>query len=567
MKRLFPLLAVLFVSCLIAGCTSGPQATAANATSATNASVAPQAPPDTGTVTTQPTANASALPALLKELKKSVVHITYAGTHQEDYWGETDFAFIGSGVVYSAGNGKAYALTNRHVVDYNYPELYGKVESENITVRTSSGQTFGASERLVAPGLLDLAIVVFDTGNESVSAVSVSDALPEEGEDVLVIGMPEELNWSISKGIVSSIRSFTPLGLDMGRNYTAIQTDAAINPGNSGGGMFSTDGRLVGINSWKFGYFDEGLNFAVSVAGFPGLKSQFVPFPLASKGGRQPQGGAPAAIWDVEMGDYNYTTDSFSVSFALMDANGFPTSYTGPLLITLKDGNGTLMFRHSGAALMTDFRERDGPPFNGIKSYSLDVPVGGVTKTDSYYANLTVELTTPSGRLNRTAEIYVPDYLSSYGDYSGYGTYGDYGTYDDYGASGGAYAAPPANMKNFSVSSSSGGMTVALERGGMGEGEYGAPAYVAYVTLTNNGKERKYLDFYDATLVMDGRQYSTYPYYMGYVYPGASVGQELDFADVPYAGSSATLYITLDSYPSEDSYDYQTLDYKLDFKP
>ena len=30
-----------------------------------------------------------------------------------------------------------------------------------------------------------------------------------------------------------------------------IQTDAAINPGNSGGGLFTLDGKLIGINSIK----------------------------------------------------------------------------------------------------------------------------------------------------------------------------------------------------------------------------------------------------------------------------------------------------------------------------
>ncbi len=539
----------MFLLCLIAGCTSAPPASSVNSPNAS------AAPPDTGTVVTETMANTSALPALIQELKKSVVAVTYSGTHEPDEWNETDFEFIGSGVIYSVGNGKAYALTNRHVVDYNYPDLSGKVDSENITIATSSGQQFLATERLVAPGLLDLAILVFDTGNQSLSSVPLSSTLPQEGDDVLIIGMPEELNWSISKGIVSGIRTFTPLELDMGSNYSAIQTDAAINPGNSGGGMFSTDGRLLGINAWKYTY-DVGLNFAVSVVDFPGLKGRFVPFPLASPDNQVPQGGAPIAITDVTMGDYNESSDSFSISFAAMDANWFPTSYVGPLTITLQDDNGTTMLNYSSVADVADFHETPGYPFYGLESYSVDIPMSSVTKSYADYANLTVEATPAT--LSNVQEIFVPDFLSP--DYSGSGAY--------YNGAGGAQAP---GLKGISGSSSNRGVTVNLTAAAMSKDDYGTPYYAVYVTIANGNREKADLYVYDATLVVDGKQYpvdSGDTGDIGYLYPGAYVYQELDFTDVPSSlGASATLYLTLYSYPSEESSQYHELDYRLGFRP
>jgi len=79
------------------------------------------------------------------------------------------------------------------------------------------------------------------------------------GSDVVAIGTPSGLDWSISKGIVSSIRKMNGIRV--------IQTDAAINPGNSGGPLISIQtGSVIGINTSKLvGVHIEGLNFAVSV--------------------------------------------------------------------------------------------------------------------------------------------------------------------------------------------------------------------------------------------------------------------------------------------------------------
>jgi len=87
-------------------------------------------------------------------------------------------------------------------------------------------------------------------------------AEPDEGgvgSDVVAIGTPSGLDWSISKGIVSSIRRLN--------GVRVIQTDAAINPGNSGGPLISLKtGSVIGINTCKLvGVGVEGLNFAVSV--------------------------------------------------------------------------------------------------------------------------------------------------------------------------------------------------------------------------------------------------------------------------------------------------------------
>ncbi len=78
------------------------------------------------------------------------------------------------------------------------------------------------------------------------------------GNDVLAIGTPEGLDWSVSKGIISAVRT--------SNGVYFVQTDAAINHGNSGGPLILADsGLVVGINSFGFRKnITEGLNFAVS---------------------------------------------------------------------------------------------------------------------------------------------------------------------------------------------------------------------------------------------------------------------------------------------------------------
>jgi serine protease Do len=81
--------------------------------------------------------------------------------------------------------------------------------------------------------------------------------LLQEGEEVIAVGNPLGLNFSVSHGIVSHVNR----SLEFDAEFT--QTDAAINPGNSGGPLFNLDGELVGINA-RFIATGNGLGFAIA---------------------------------------------------------------------------------------------------------------------------------------------------------------------------------------------------------------------------------------------------------------------------------------------------------------
>tara|TARA_Y100000589_G_scaffold71780_1_gene64312 strand:- start:272 stop:1147 length:876 start_codon:yes stop_codon:yes gene_type:complete len=156
-----------------------------------------------------------------------------------------DNVSIGSGFVISHLNNETYILTNSHVIQ----------NVDNIFIKWLDGN-------------MDRAKVIFDGKGENnindialikINGISGMPVFIKKnptviGKEVVAIGSPLDYEYSISKGIISSIRA----------QGTLLQTDAAINGGNSGGPLIEKSGCVVGMNTMGEGEFDSGLNFAIS---------------------------------------------------------------------------------------------------------------------------------------------------------------------------------------------------------------------------------------------------------------------------------------------------------------
>jgi hypothetical protein len=434
-------------------------------------------------------------------------------------------------------DGKAYVLTNRHVVDLSYPDGFYSAENERIAIKTYSNETFFAADRYFAPRGIDLAIVTFEKGESELESVEVADSLPRTGEEVLVIGMPEQLEWSVSKGIVSGIREFETERQN-GQNYTAIQTDAAVNEGNSGGGMFTMDGELVGINTWKYvGFGVEGLNFAIASTDFTDEEAMFASKPIGTSGSsKEASGLAPAEVGTVDVYreyDYYGGSDWYEVSFTLIDENGDLTTADGKAKITFVDDAGRTLYSKGVDVKSSDFMAVDYYPFYGKKAYGHEAYFDEFNKSaDSYYANVTVEFQSGGKTMEKTTEIYLPyDLTESYSDYYGNETYYDYGT----------------GFKDIGITSSDGGVEVKLVKGGMSSGYY-YDDYTLVTEIKNLGSAKKEIEVRDAVLVTDGKQYESSTYYdddLGAVYPNAAVDRDFYFYYVDGLGKDATFYLEL----------------------
>jgi S1-C subfamily serine protease len=167
--------------------------------------------------------------------------------------GQTRFTETGSGVLISADG---QVMTAAHVVH----------AMDEITVEFLGGETITARVVASEPAA-DLSLLKLDRvpPGAAVAAMADSDAI-KVGDQVIVVGAPYGLSYSLSVGYVSArwapntVYRTMPLA-------EFFQTDAVINTGNSGGPMFSMDGKVVGVVSHNIskGGGSEGLGFVVTL--------------------------------------------------------------------------------------------------------------------------------------------------------------------------------------------------------------------------------------------------------------------------------------------------------------
>lgn len=174
-------------------------------------------------------------------------------------FGESQEDALGSGVIFKKLEGKAYIITNNHVVE----------NADSFEVVTVTGEKKQAT--LVGTDRVsDIAVLSIDAkGIGNVAEFGDSSKL-RLGETVIAIGNPLGLGDTLTSGIVSYTNRIIPVSLNQDGNYDweqeVIQTDAAINEGNSGGALVDLNGRVIGINTMKIADTGvEGLGFAIPV--------------------------------------------------------------------------------------------------------------------------------------------------------------------------------------------------------------------------------------------------------------------------------------------------------------
>jgi hypothetical protein len=149
---------------------------------------------------------------------------------------------VGSGVILSEDG---VIATSMHVLD-------GVSE---VVIESASGKDFH-----------DFGVVDFDHETDLILIKVKAENLPRAtlgdservriGEEVFAIGAPRSYKQTVSKGIVSAIRTVGGESL--------LQVDAAMSPGSSGGGLFNLAGQLIGISS-AGDASGESLNFATPI--------------------------------------------------------------------------------------------------------------------------------------------------------------------------------------------------------------------------------------------------------------------------------------------------------------
>tara|TARA_Y100000034_G_C6882659_1_gene404725 strand:+ start:230 stop:1108 length:879 start_codon:yes stop_codon:yes gene_type:complete len=173
---------------------------------------------------------------------------------QEDFSGIIEGSVAGVvSVLTNRGLGTGFIVSKDRVVT-NYHVIEGASEIDVVTSDRNkiAGTLIGISQ------VRDLALVEVDLSGENYKELELADSDSLlVGKQVIAIGNPLGLSFSVSEGIISALERVGPNGL---AEY--IQTDVPLNPGNSGGPLINTEGLVVGINNFKISE-TEGLGFAL----------------------------------------------------------------------------------------------------------------------------------------------------------------------------------------------------------------------------------------------------------------------------------------------------------------
>jgi len=171
--------------------------------------------------------------AVYKKALPSVVNILSTAVSFDFFYGPVPQQGQGSGFILDK---QGHILTNNHVID----------NAQKVEVTLSDKHKYKATVVGVDKAH-DLALLQINNAPDLQPAtLSESNSLTV-GQRVYAIGNPFGLSGTMTRGIISAIRSIRGPGNSPIED--AIQTDAAVNPGNSGGPLLNSRGEVIGITT------------------------------------------------------------------------------------------------------------------------------------------------------------------------------------------------------------------------------------------------------------------------------------------------------------------------------
>jgi S1-C subfamily serine protease len=172
--------------------------------------------------------------AVYKRLLPSVVNITSKSLVYNFFFEPVPQQGQGSGFILDKAG---HILTNFHVIAGANRGIEVKLNNKHAPYKA---KVIGTDKSH------DLALLQIDAPD--LQPVTLADSRDlSVGQKVYAIGNPFGLSGTMTRGIISAIRTIG--GSEGSPIEDAIQTDAAINPGNSGGPLLNSRGEVIGINT------------------------------------------------------------------------------------------------------------------------------------------------------------------------------------------------------------------------------------------------------------------------------------------------------------------------------
>lgn len=166
----------------------------------------------------------------------------------------------GTGFIYKTKGGKAYIMTNNHVIDSaDSVAVEFNDSSERITATIVGGDKYA-----------DIAVLTIKDNNYKTVEIGENDSL-KLGDTIFTVGSPMGITYkgTVTKGILSGKERMVAVNITGNSSdyyMKVIQIDAAVNPGNSGGPLCDVSGKVIGIISLKIVQDEvEGMGFAIPI--------------------------------------------------------------------------------------------------------------------------------------------------------------------------------------------------------------------------------------------------------------------------------------------------------------
>lgn len=185
----------------------------------------------------------------------------YDATVVVQVYNDKELTSTGTGFIYKKENGKAYLMTNNHVI------AGGKNIKILFTDETELEATIVGSDTFS-----DIAVLTVKDSDKITAATLGASNKSKVGDTVFTVGSPEGSDYAgtVTKGVLSAQDRLVAVALSNSTEsdyyMQVLQTDAAINPGNSGGPLCNTNGEVIGITNMKL--VDdtvEGMGFAIPI--------------------------------------------------------------------------------------------------------------------------------------------------------------------------------------------------------------------------------------------------------------------------------------------------------------
>jgi S1-C subfamily serine protease len=172
--------------------------------------------------------------AVYKKAMPSVVNVTSTTVAWDFFYGPVPQTGQGSGFIL---NKQGLILTNNHVIE----------NGQKVEVTLYNDKRHYKAQVVTVDKGHDLALLKIDAPDLVPATLAETSTGLTVGQRVYAIGNPFGLSGTMTRGIISAIRSVR--GPEGNPIEDAIQTDASVNPGNSGGPLLNSRGEVIGITT------------------------------------------------------------------------------------------------------------------------------------------------------------------------------------------------------------------------------------------------------------------------------------------------------------------------------